>query len=194
MNIDGLTPVQLALQENCQLIVKLLLSYNCDLAAHAKTSRLYKCCLQHEDSHPHFDLEPLFLALTHKSVDLLQVLCSCYWKIPQRNIRMLDKVFKTTPDLNTHFTPTLKAEIHEIFRHHSRTPRSLQEACRAEIRERLASGNKFESRVESLPLAYKMKDFVMMEEFFGDLLEKIQEQEREHPSTFVNFHSQGSFE
>ncbi|KAH3869881.1 ankyrin repeat domain-containing protein 50-like [Dreissena polymorpha] len=184
INSDGQTPVQQALTENCPFVVKLLLKYNCDLHAHARVKRLYKCCLLHEDQHPHFDLEPLFVALTHKSVDLLKLLIVCYWKIPGKFIAELDNVFQTTAELNTHYSHDLKSEIREVFLLSSRFPRSLKECCRALVRERLGAcpGEK----VEQLPVATMMKDYILMEEYFGDLWEKIEEHENSQPKHNFN--------
>ena len=189
MNIDGLSPVQFAIQEKCPFVVKILLKYNCDLNAHAKVRRLLKCCLLHEDRHPHFDLEPLFLALTHKDVELLHLLIKCYWKVPVETVTLLETVFQSTEDLNTHYSPVLKAQIRDLFQQTTHIPRTLQENCRSVIRETLGACPK--TKVEQLPIANKIKDYVMMDEYFGDLDESINQQETVHPPDFRSFHSVG---
>ncbi|WAQ95402.1 Y381-like protein [Mya arenaria] len=157
-----------ALKENWPFVVKLLLSYNCDLDAHARVKRLYKCCLLHEDSHPHFDLEPIFVALTHRSVEMIKLLIDCYWKVPVGYIKELEHVFFTTPELNTHYSPEIRAEIRGVFRTAIEVPRSLQGHCRAVIRKRLGPLPK--EKVEKLPLAKTLKSYIMMDESFGDLI------------------------
>ena len=188
--MDGLSPVQFAIQEKCPFVVKLLLKYNCDLEAHAKVRRLLKCCLLHEDRHPHFDLEPLFMALTHKDIDMLQLLIKCYWKVPINTVTLLDTVFQTTEDLNSHYSVELKAQIRHLFKQSTNVPRTLEENCRAVIRETLGPCPK--SKVESLPLANKLKDYVMMEECFGDLDESIRLEEVRHPTDFRTYQSAGN--
>lgn len=189
INIDGLSPIQLSIQENCTFITKLLLMYNCDMDAHAKAKRLFKCCLTHEDRHPHFDLEPLFLALTHRSVEMMQLLINCYWKRPVKTIRMLDQIFKSTPDINTHYTPQMIAEFPILFRSNSKMPLSLQHMCRAIIREKL--GPCPQSKVEHLPVAKKLYGYILMDEYFSDLFDEIRQNAIDHPKDFLTFHSVG---
>ncbi|XP_052815323.1 putative ankyrin repeat protein RF_0381 [Mya arenaria] len=184
VNMDGQSPVQQALKENWPFVVKLLLSYNCDLDAHARVKRLYKCCLLHEDSHPHFDLEPIFVALTHRSVEMIKLLIDCYWKVPVGYIKELEHVFFTTPELNTHYSPEIRAEIRGVFRTAIEVPRSLQGHCRAVIRKRLGPLPK--EKVEKLPLAKTLKSYIMMDESFGDLFEKMKEYEEEHPQREIH--------
>lgn len=190
VNMDGLSPVQFAIQEKCPFVVKLLLKYNCDLNAHAKVKRLLKCCLLHEDRHPHFDLEPLFLALTHKDIEMLQLLIKSYWKVPAETVTLLDTVFQSAQDLNSHYSPELKAQIRHLFQQCSNLPRTLQENCRAVIRETVGPFPK--SKVEILPIANKLKDYVLMEECFGDLDESIHQEEVRHPTDFRTFQSLGN--
>ena len=185
MNIDGQSPVLHAIQENCPFVAKLLLKYNCDIEAHAKRKRMYKCCLMNEDDHPHFALEPLFLALTHRRVDLLRLLIQCYWHVPVEVIKTLDEVFRTCPKINAHYTPELQEEIHTLFLTTIRTPRSLLETSRAIIRENLGPMPK--EKVEQLPIAKRLFEYVLMEEFFGDLELKIKENDFAHPTDFSGF-------
>lgn len=100
----------------------------------------------------------------------------------------LDNVFQTTPELNTHYSHDLKLEIREVFRLASRVPRSLKECCRALVRERLGACPV--EKVEQLPVATMMKDYILMDEFFGDLWEDIKEHEDKQPKhTFHAFNS-----
>lgn len=185
INIDGLSPVQYAIQENCPFVAKLLLKYNCNLAAHAMVKRMYKCCLTQEDTHPHFALEPLFLALTHRSTEMLHLLIQCYWHVPVEVVKNLAEVFRTVPELNTHYTLELQEKIHSLFDRTIKTPRTLQEICRAVIREKLGSFP--DKKVEQLPIAKRLFGFVLMEEYFGDLDEKIKEDEIAHPTDYPGF-------
>lgn len=180
-----------ALQENCPFVAKLLLKYNCDIEAHAKAKRMYKCCLMNEDSHPHFALEPLFLALTHRSVELLQLIIQCYWHVPVTVIKTLDEVFRSIPELNTHYTAELQEEIHDLFLTTIRTPCSLQEITRAIIRENL--GPMPQEKVEKLPVAKRLFSYILMDEYFGDLDTKIRENEIAHPTDFAGFQARESF-
>ena len=149
-----------------------------------------KCCLLHEDRHPHFDLEPLFLALTHKDIEIMQLLMRCYWTVPVETVTLLDTVFQSTEDLNSHYSQVLKAQIRDLFQQTTQNPRTLQENCRSVIREALGACPK--NKVENLPLANKLKDYVLMEEYFGDLDECISEEETIHPTDFRQFHSLGN--
>ena len=185
VNVDGLTPVMFAIQEKCPFVVKLLLKYNCDLEAHVKVRRLMKCCLLHEDRHPHFDLEPLFLALTHKDVEMLQLLIKCYWTVPIHTVTLLDTVFQSAEDLNTHYSPELKAEIGFLFKQCTSVPRTLEENCRSVIRASL--GPCPADKVQKLPIASKLKDYVLMDEVFGDLDDNILQDEIRHPTDFRAF-------
>ena len=191
VGMEGLSLVQLALSENFSLVVRLLLSHNCDLLAHTRMRRLYKCCLTHEDSHPHFDLDPIFLALTHRSVELMKLLVDCHWHVPVDYIKELDTVFDSTPDMRAHYSPELKAEIREVFYSSTHDPRSLQATCRAVIRERI--GPVPREKVKKLGIAEKLKSFVMMDEYFEGLEEKIEENEEAlHKQNFYTFQSVGS--
>ncbi|KAL4240565.1 hypothetical protein ACF0H5_001357 [Mactra antiquata] len=190
VNKDGMTSLQLSIQENCPSVTKLLLMYNCDMEAHAKVKRLYKCCLTHEDRHPHFDLEPLFLALTHRSTEMMQLLIDCYWQRPVKTISMLDQILKTAAaELNTHYSPELKMNYQRLFYASTKMPLSLQHMCRASIREKLGSCP--QSKVDKLPIAKKLTGYILMEEYFGNLFEEVKQHEIDHPSDFQDFHSVG---
>lgn len=161
--------------------------YNCDLEAHAKVKRLFKCCLEHEDNHPHFGLEPLFLSLTHRSVEMIRLIINCYWKQPVSVLKTLNQVFSTTPELSTHYSPELKAEIQNLFEVSMSSPRGLQESCRAVIREKL--GPCPQAQLDKLPVAKRLHGYLLMEEYFGDLFDTIKENEIVHPKDFHDFHS-----
>jgi hypothetical protein len=182
-----LSPVQVSIKENCSFVTKLLLMYNCDLEAHAKVKRLFKCCLEHEDNHPHFGLEPLFLSLTHRSVEMIQLIINCYWKQPVAVLKTLNHVFSTTPELSTHYSPELKAEIQKLFQLSMRTPRGLQESCRAVIRQKLGSCP--QAKLDKLPVAKRLHGYLLMEEYFSDLFDTVKENESAHPKDFHDFHS-----
>lgn len=189
INVEGLSPVLMSIKENCPFATKLLLMYNCDLDAHAKVRRLYKCCLEHEDVHPHFGLEPLFLSLTHRSVEMIQLLISCYWKPPVKTLKVLSEVFSTAPELSTHYTPELKEEILQLFDVSASTPRGLQDSCRAVIRQLL--GARPQLKLDKLPIAKKMHGYLLMDEYFKDLFDCIRENDISHPKDFHDFHSVG---
>ncbi|XP_053389618.1 ankyrin repeat domain-containing protein 50-like [Mercenaria mercenaria] len=189
INIEGLSPVLMSIKENCSFVTKLLLMYNCDLEAHAKVKRLFKCCLEQEDQHPHFGLEPLFLSLTHRSVEMIKLLVKCYWKQPVTTLKTLYQVFSTTPELSTHYSPELKAEILELFQVSMTTPRGLQESCRAVIRQKL--GPCPQLKLDKLPVAKTLHGYLLMDECFKDLFDKIREREISHPKDFHDFHSVG---
>ncbi|KAL3877486.1 hypothetical protein ACJMK2_035186 [Sinanodonta woodiana] len=187
IDVEGLTPVQHATEEHNFHIAKLLLKYNCDLNFHHHIKRLYRCCLKQEDQHPHFCLEPLFLALTHKDVDLIRLFINCYYTLPTNTIKMLTDVFRSTPEMSEHFSPQLKEEILNALRNATKHTRKLQEICRGAVRQILGQG--IHLKVEQLPLAIRLKSYVLMDEYFGSLDSVIEEMELSHPFTLGAFRS-----
>jgi ankyrin repeat protein len=85
LNLHGLTPLQVAAAEDNFPAARCLLQLGVDPDAHAKVTTLQKCCLVNEDAHPHFALEPLFHALTHRNMDLMRLLLGCYHATPFRS-------------------------------------------------------------------------------------------------------------
>lgn len=189
INKEGLSPVQLSIQEKSFFVTKLLLMYNCDLDAQSKVRRMYRCCIQQEDMHPHFALEPLFLALTHRSVEMLDLLIKCYWRKPVKLIKSLNQVFKTMPEISNHYPVELQNEIQELFAAAVRTPRGLSESCRAVIREAL--GPCPQNKMARLPIAKKLHGYILMDEHFADLMDNVKQNEVKHPRDFHDFHSVG---
>lgn len=182
LNIEGLTPLQVAATEDNFPAARRLLQLGCDPDAHAKVTTLQKCCLLNEDPHPHFVLEPLFLALTHRNLELLRVLLHCYATYPFRVVRMLKAVLKTSRELASHFDANMKRELASIFS--TRQPMLLQDACRRKIRSRL--GFPVMAKVMALPVAEKLKDYVVMKDVFEgwDEDDRLEEELRFKPAAF----------
>lgn len=182
LNIEGLTPLQTAATEDNFPAARRLLQLGCDPDAHAKVTTLQKCCLLNEDPHPHFALEPLFLALTHRNLELLRVLLQCYPSTPFRVIHLLKAVLKTSRELASHFDTTMKRELVGIFS--TRQPMALQDACRRKIRSRL--GFPVHVRVKALPVAEKLKDYIVMKDVFEgwDEDDRLEEELRLKPAAF----------
>lgn len=165
MNDNCLTPIQAAAQENNPLVAKMLLKYGCDLNAHAKIKRLMKCCLLHGDRHPHLDLEPMFQVLTHKNIELMRLFILCYHSIPSGVIKQLANIFQISGELRAHFSLVLKNDISKLLLKTLRFPRLLQESCRAVIRESM--GARLQMDIDELPLAKKLKNYVIMQSVFS---------------------------
>ena len=166
LNFDGMTPIMVASQEKSIRVAKVLLRNGCDLQAHAKVKKLLKCCLFHEDSHPHFDLEPLFLAMAHKSYELLQLYVHCYKHPPYKVIKTLSHILRTARELHTHVSKEQRLQILQLFKDTLDTPRTLQETCRGLIRDVL--GSKIRQKMADLPVATRMKDYLLMTEILGE--------------------------
>ncbi|XP_076459190.1 uncharacterized protein LOC143292617 [Babylonia areolata] len=164
LNLDGLTPLQVAVTEDNFSTARKLLQLGCDPDAHARVTSLQKCCLTNPDPHPHLSLEPLFLALTHRNLDLLGLLFQCYPSAPFRVTRMLKAILKTSQELTVHFDVALKRKLALLFHAHLGEPRALQDICRRVIRGRL--GFPLSAKVSRLPLACRLQDYVIMKEVF----------------------------
>ncbi|XP_041364259.1 ankyrin repeat domain-containing protein 50-like [Gigantopelta aegis] len=178
LNDGGLTPLQTAIQEDQYPVAKELLKHGCDINAHAKITRLMKCCLLQEDSHPHFGLEPLFLALIHKNIDLMMLLFQCYTHVPYETVKLLDTILRQEQQLNFHYSPQLKKKIFDMFNHFISTPKTLLDLCRGSLRDVL--GSRPHAKVKCLPLANKLQDYVLMTETFMTLEEKERFENGEH--------------
>lgn len=164
MNENCLTPVQVAAQENNPSVAKMLLKYGCDLDAHAKVDHLMKCCFLHDDSHPHLDLEPMFHVLTHKNLELMRLFIQCYHCIPTGVVKNLANIFHISFELRAHFSQALKNDVSRLLLKTLKFPRLLQECCRAVIRERM--GARLQMDIEELPLAKKLRNYVIMQSIF----------------------------
>lgn len=184
MNVDGLTPLQVATTEDNFPAARKLLQLGCDPNAHAKVTMLLKCCLLNEDAHPHFVLEPLSVALTHRNFDLLRVLLHCYHATPVNVIRLLRSVLKSSRDLAAHFDLKMKRELATIFGMSVTQPKSLQDVCRRKIRACI--GYPIQTKVVALPVAEKLKDYVAMKDVFEgwDENDRLEEELRFKPTAF----------
>ena len=182
LNIEGLTPLQVATTEDNFPAARRLLQLGCDPDAHAKVTSLQKCCLLNEDPHPHFALEPLFLALTHRNLELVRLLLQCYPTTPCRVIRMLKAILKTSRDLAAHFDVSMKLELVSLF--NTSQPMSLQDVCRQKIRSCL--GFPVHVKAMTLPVAEKLKDCIVMKDMFEawDEDDQLEEELRAKPAAF----------
>ncbi|XP_061175209.1 ankyrin-1-like [Saccostrea echinata] len=187
MNEKGMTPIMSATNENSTRVAKILIKNGCDLESHCREKKLMVCCLLYQDSHPHFELEPLFLALTHKNIELINLYLKCYSKRPGRVIKLLSNILRTSQELMTHFSAEEKKEILEIFSKSLKTPLSLQEICRCHVRQFVR--HPFLKNVETLPVASKLKDYITMEEVLS-LSSEDEEEELKNAGkfTFVGRH------
>ncbi|KAL8585022.1 hypothetical protein ACOMHN_043658 [Nucella lapillus] len=176
LNLDGLTPLQVAVNEDNFAAARRLLQLGCDLDAHTKVTTLQKCCITYTDPHPHLALEPLFLALTHRNFDLIRLLFQCYAVVPFRVTRMLRAILRTSQELTVHYNADMKRDLAAIFHTHTGEPRSLQDTCRCAIRSSL--GFPLTLKVKRLPLADKLQDYISMREAF-DSWDKIDRQHEE---------------
>lgn len=183
LNIDGLTPLQVATTEDNFSAAQRLLQLGCDPDAHAKVTKLQKCCLVNEDAHPHFALEPLFNALSHRNMDLMRILLCCYHETPYRVVKLLKTVLKSSRELAAHYDMSMKQELVSIFNSLSQ-PKSLQDICRSRIR--VCVGFPVEVKVCTLPLAEKQKEYVCMHDVFDSLDDdnQLEEEMRFKPEAF----------
>lgn len=168
MNEKCLTPIMFATSHNETALAKILLKNGCDLNAHTKVKGLMKCCVTYrDDKHPHFELEPLFFAVTHKNAEIIELFIQCYYRQPPHWVmELLIKFITEIRQLNTHMTQAQKKEIIDILQKACELPRSLQQICRGSIREKL--GSLPHEKVDKLPVATKIKDYILMKEFFPD--------------------------
>ncbi|CAL1531594.1 unnamed protein product [Lymnaea stagnalis] len=177
MNEKGETPVMAALAEDNFSAVRALLQCGCDLEAHNKVRLPQLCCLVHEDPHPHLALEPLFLSMTHKNLDMMKMLLQCYRQvqkhIPCKVIHLLVVLLKRTQGINTHYTPKQKQDIFDLFAMNTCTPFTLSDACRRCIRAQL--GSPIQYKVTQLPVAEKVKKYILMESEFEGWVELEQD-------------------
>ncbi|XP_059142708.1 ankyrin repeat domain-containing protein 50-like [Physella acuta] len=164
MNEKGETPIIAALAEDNFSAVRALLQCGCDIEAHLKVKPPQICCLLHDDPHPHLGLDPLFLALTHKNMDMMKMLLQCYSVIPHRTIQVLEVLLRRAQGINTHYTPQQKKDIFDLFRVNKCTPFSLSDACRRCIRAAL--GSPMQQKVTHLPVGEKVKKYILMEAEF----------------------------
>ncbi|KAH9502346.1 hypothetical protein Btru_073508 [Bulinus truncatus] len=173
MNSKGETPVVAALAEDNFSAVKTLLQCGCNLEAHEKVKLPQICCILHEDPHPHLGLEPLFLAMTHKNLDMMKMLLQNYRVIPFKTMRILEVLLKRTQGINTHYTPKQKQDIFDLFATYTNSPLTLTDACRRCIRSCL--GTSLGSKVVHLPVADKVKSYILMTSEFDGWSEIEQE-------------------
>ncbi|XP_025083080.1 ankyrin-1-like isoform X2 [Pomacea canaliculata] len=164
INSDGLTPLQVAAQEDNFPAARRLLQLGCDIDAHAKVTHLLKCCLMNEDRHPHFALEPLFLAMTHRNIELMRLFVDCYSHLPFITIRLLKGCLKTSRELLVHYSGTMKSDLLVLFTETLSQPKRLQDLARRTIR--LSLGSLPHRKVTSLPVAEKLKDYILMKDVF----------------------------
>jgi len=173
LNEKGMTPVMAALDEDSFSSVRALLQAGCDLEYQQKLRGLQICCLKQDDEHPHIGLEPLFLAMTHKNMDLMKMLLDCYRQLPRRTIHLTRMLLQKTAGLRSHFTQAQKQEIYKLYANSLSRPLTLMDSCRRIVRSCL--GSPLEEKVQQLPVADKVKRFVLMEEEFSKWMEKEQE-------------------
>lgn len=182
MNEKCLTPIMFAAEQNNLGVVRILLINGCDLNAQAKVTRVMKCCVLYPvDKHPHFELEPLFFAVTHKNKEMIDLMLNCYnVNQPYWVMELLIKFLKEIRELNRNMTPEQKKEIIILFLKASKIPRSLQQICRGSIREMV--GSYPHGTLDKLTIATKLKDYILMRDLFIDeevKEEEISEEERE---------------
>lgn len=183
MNEKGMTPLMVATNENSTRVAKVLIKNGCDLESHCREKKLMVCCVLYQDSHPHFDLEPLFLALTHKNIELIKIYLMCYRKLPVRVIKILSNILRTSQELNMHFPAEEKKEILNIFSKSLKFPRTLQEICRCHIREIVK--HPFLENLPKLPIAKKIMDYITMEDVLNISSEAYDEEELKHAGKFT---------
>ncbi|XP_050390669.2 ankyrin-3 isoform X1 [Patella vulgata] len=161
LNFEGLSPFQTALQEDKPAICKILLNFGCDIDAHnTKMKHLMKCCLVYDDPHPHFCLEPFFLAMTHKNIEMIKIMIQSYEHLPHKVLKLLDTILKTTSEINVHYSASMRQELGRLFQNAMKMPRSLLTICRNKIRSHL--GAPLKDKVSKLQVANKVKDYLLM--------------------------------
>lgn len=122
------------------------------------------CCLMHEDNHPHLALEPLFLAMTHRNIDLMRLLVDCSPHIPVRVTKILKAILKSSRDLAVHYSQEMKRQLLAFFDANINQPKSLQDICRRRIRASL--GSLLHMKADALPVGEKIKDYIVMKDVF----------------------------
>uniref|UniRef100_A0A2C9K8K5 SOCS box domain-containing protein n=1 Tax=Biomphalaria glabrata TaxID=6526 RepID=A0A2C9K8K5_BIOGL len=173
MNEKGETPIMAALGEDSQTAVRALLQCGCDLELQYKLKCPQICCILHEDPHPHLGIEPLFLAMTHKNLDTMKMLLQNYRVVPYKTIRILELLLKRTQGINTHYTQKQKQDIMDLFHFYTHNPFTLTDACRRCIRSSL--GSPIHHKVVVLPVAEKVKEYILMRTEFDGWIELEQD-------------------
>ena len=182
MNEKCLTPIMFAAEQNNLGVARILLINGCDLNAQAKVTKVMRCCVLYPvDKHPHFELEPLFFAVTHKNKEMIDLMLNCYnVNQPYWVMELLIKFLKEIRELNRNMSPEQKKEIIILFLKACKIPRSLQQICRGSIRETV--GSYPHGTLDKLTIATKLKDYILMKDLFIDeevKEEEISEEERE---------------
>lgn len=168
-NEHGLTPIQTAAKEDNFNMAKLLLQYGCNLGANREVTGLLPCCFTCDDPHPHFELEPLFFAMKHRNIDMLKLFLNCYFFLPHDLVRIIGTILQSTPELYSHYPLSMRREILTLFARAIREPKKLQQLCRAVILHSIGSCP--HQKVPVLPVAAKVKDFILQKDIFDPLNE-----------------------
>ena len=153
----------MAIREDHFLVSWTLLRLGCNPDAHAIIHHPCKCCFVYDDKHPHFVLEPLFLALTHRSLELFRLLLHCYRQVPFRSIRLLTAVLNSSHELRTHFNDDMKHKLHAWLDDFWQA-KTLKDLCRHVLRACVRSP--LHMWVKELPIGEKLKDFICMDDLF----------------------------
>lgn len=90
MAVTGMTPILTALSEDNLGVCAVLLERGASLLKHRRRPRiLTTCCRDSPEPHPHFHLEPLFLAMQHRQLVMMEILLQCSPGPPTAILRSL---------------------------------------------------------------------------------------------------------
>ncbi|XP_074649379.1 uncharacterized protein LOC141904645 [Tubulanus polymorphus] len=163
VNSDGLNAMFFAAETNSLRMVRVLLRWGFDLDSVKDNTRLYSCCKQYDDSHPHMELNPLYVAIRHDNFKMFLTLISAHYKVPYHDLDLLhDLVFKTGYAAEANVSPHILAIFKEIFAKTARSPMTLQHISRGVIRQSLAQRPHL--KVDRLPIPTKLKEYILMKD------------------------------
>jgi len=157
----SITALYQAIGERHMSVAKVLLSWGADPAAHCRVKGPRRCCASYSDRHPHLEPDPLYAALRFNQLGIMKLLLLASEKIPRSALTTIrDIIMRTGYAQDLNISAHVLHSYAEFFAIVLGFPRSLQAEARSIIRHRL--GTNLSSKVSSLPLPTKLKDYVIL--------------------------------
>ena len=167
LTADCQSAVFCAAQTNNIEMLKLILRWGGNPSAHHLTRPPMQCCGQYRDRHPHFELEPLQIAICNNNFHFIKLIYMTSPLMPASVLKTLkDVIFRTSYIQDSNLSTRHVHQYAAFFTAILRTPRSLQEECRGTIRQ--AMGTNPISKSTKLILPSKLKNYILMLDLLGD--------------------------
>lgn len=146
-------------------MAKLLLKWGANPSAPHLVKAPQTCCRKYRDKHPHFELEPLQIAVRNDSFMMVKLVLSGSPRMPYKVLMTLrDLVFRTSYAQEAQLGQRLIMQYAHFFTAILSQPRCLQEECRGVIREAL--GPQPQTNACKLNLPTKLKDYILLSSLF----------------------------